>query len=79
MYGLEQRDSTEPAKLADRVIAPGDGAAEPGERNPKRVRATKCATDGWKIDELRVIIITLQIFVTNHLSPASQALLDLRL
>jgi hypothetical protein len=48
----------QPAKLADRVVAPGDGPAEPGEHNPKRIRATKCATDGWKMNEPRVIIIT---------------------
>jgi len=33
--GQLEEGFNQPAKLADRVIAPGDGPAEPGEYNPK--------------------------------------------
>ena len=40
--GRNQMDSwekrfVEPAKLAGRVLAPGEGSAEPGDAKPKRV------------------------------------------
>ena len=35
----------EPAKLADRVIAPGDGAAEPGVTTANLIEPAKLATD----------------------------------
>ena len=37
---------TEPAKLADRVIAPGEGSAEPGVNFSKSTKPAKLATDG---------------------------------
>jgi uncharacterized membrane protein YhaH (DUF805 family) len=33
--GWWENPFNQPAKLADRVVAPGDGLAEPGEREPK--------------------------------------------
>jgi hypothetical protein len=73
------KPSNEPAKLADRVIAPGDGPAEPGERNRKRVRATKCATDAGVQPKLDLSMMIFIRDMTNQLSPASQALGHLRL
>ena len=61
----------EPAKLADRSVAPGE-ASEPGERVTKKLRAPKGATDGCAARNHHDFAIP----VTNHLSPASQALLD---
>ena len=38
-------ENNEPAKRAERVLAPGDGEAEPGETNQTDVQPTKWATD----------------------------------
>ncbi len=40
------KPSNQPAKLADRVIAPGDGEAEPGVSAKKLGEPAKLATDG---------------------------------
>ncbi|MGH9872805.1 MAG: hypothetical protein ACRD9S_10095 [Pyrinomonadaceae bacterium] len=42
----------EPGKLADRVIAPGDGAAEPGVKTANLTEPAKLATDvaKWLFD-----------------------------
>jgi hypothetical protein len=49
---------TEPAKLADRVIAPGDGFAEPGVTGVKRVRACEAGDRrlGTKIRSVRMTL-----------------------
>jgi len=38
MFGLK-KPFNQPAKLAERVVAPGDGEAEPGEPNPTHISA----------------------------------------
>ena len=42
---------TEPAKLADGVIAPGDGSAEPGVKVAKSNRACE-AGDRWLVTKI---------------------------
>ena len=56
----------QPAKQAVRVLAPGDGEAEPGERTQYASQPTK-----WATDDMRHNQPGLRVF---HLSPASQAL-----
>src|SRR6185436_2238309 len=62
---------TEPAKLADRVIAPGEGSAEPGGTKSKMLLSHEVCDRGWKMNEQWGK--SSQILVTNRLSPASQA------
>ncbi|MGI9065878.1 MAG: hypothetical protein ACR2HX_05665 [Pyrinomonadaceae bacterium] len=50
--------SNQPAKLADRVIAPGDGAAEPGVSAKKLREPAKLATDGWSSGYVTIYMIT---------------------
>jgi len=46
-----KKSLNQPAKLAVRVLAPGDGEAEPGETNQHTFQPTKWVTDEtWKTD-----------------------------
>jgi len=40
-----QKPFNQPARLAVRMLAPGDGEAEPGETQPIYVQPTEWATD----------------------------------
>jgi hypothetical protein len=62
----------QPAKRAERVLAPGEGEAEPGEPNQRTSQPTKWATD----NTYKKIARTQDFaeYSDSHLSPASQAL-----
>jgi hypothetical protein len=59
--GRCKKSLNQPAKLAERVLAPGDGEAEPGEPNQPKSQPTKWATDETRKNQsgLKVFHYTL--------------------